>query len=135
MGMGSAPCSGYVLPATEENFKKLNISLGRFEKEYEDFKKSYPDDDFEGFLAELAAMYGPSEVILEAVPDQGLGAVITIELYRYDSDMGDRYDDLADGVYFVFYEDELYTKELTPVGEALKDKNLFPELQAWTMFG
>jgi hypothetical protein len=133
MGMGTAPCSGYVLPATKENFKKLNIALGQFKKEYNVFKEEYPNGHIEGFLEDLVGMYGQGEVIFEATPD--LGKAITIKLYRYNSDEGDRWDDLEDGVYFIFDEEELYTKKLTPIGKVLKKIGVLPEQQAWTTFG
>lgn len=134
MGMGTAPCSAYILPATKENFEKLNMDLGRYKKEYEEFKKNHPDD-LEVFFEELIIEHGNNEVVLEATPDEPLGAVISVELYRYNSEEGDRYDELEDGVYFIFYEEELYTRELTLVGEAMQRNDVFPELKYWTTYG
>lgn len=136
MATGQAPCSGYVLRATKENFEALNISLGIHEKDYEEYKKKDSDGEgIEGFLEDLAYNNGTGEVIFEATPDQALGAVIGIELYFYDADLGDRYDELEHGAYFLLAEEELYTRELSLVGEKLKHEGIFPELQHWTRHG
>jgi len=133
MGMGSAPCSGYVLEATEENFNQLNANFG----EYEDIRKKYqeenPDDDFDDFIDYLFHEF--DEPIFEACPNKPIGQVISIFLIRYESEVGDRYDDLSDGYYFAFDEEDLYSKTLSEAGQTLKDKGILPEYCRWTQFG
>jgi hypothetical protein len=143
MGMGSAPCSGYVLPANKDtlgNFRwdeKRLMELAKNHMEENDLPPSQWGEvnDFDDALCIIHDCSITLEI--EVATIVGLPTIIKAELFRYDRDeMGDRYDDLEDdGYYLIFDEDNLYERTLSRVGQALKAKGILPELKQWTTFG
>lgn len=140
MGMGTAPCAGYILPVTLENFNKLQIDISAEAKEYfgeEEWDRinnsGLDDDDYqehiENFFRDCDYTIGKEAIaIIE-------NEKFEIEIFYYDRDEGDRYDDLTTGFYFSFPEDVIFIKEKSPVGKALDALNLFPTFEQWTVFG
>jgi len=128
MSSGSAPCQGFVLEATIENFKKLNIYYMGLIRKYSpatiDIKK--------GFDIVLEVLANDQISIYAKVA----GKKIEIEVMKYDEDDGDMYDDLEHGRYYlVFEEDDLYDKVLTQAGTLLSKKGILPESKMWTHYG
>jgi hypothetical protein len=56
-------------------------------------------------------------------------------LFEYDRDYGERGDDLDDGYYFEFNENQLYEKKLTTAGELLEKEGSLPYEALWTAGG
>ena len=130
MGMGSAPCSGYVLEATEETFKKLGIIISDHQEDWDDYLKLNKDGDLEDWMKVMATEHTDYELTANIK-----GNTFSVYLFRYEAEMGDRYDDLTDGLYFAFNEEHLYKRSYTPAGQALADEELFPPHCLWTQFG
>jgi len=141
MGMGSAPCSAYILPADETTLEMLGCDT----KEIIQIAKNYMKEndlptsqwgkvyDFDDALCILADCNVPLKLTL--VPIVGKAREIEVEVYRYDAENGDRYDELEDGYYIIFDENDLYERKLTTVGKMLKSTKLLPEYKQWTNFG
>jgi len=136
MGMGTAPCHGFVLEATEETMKKLGWdfeTLKRYSiREYEADRLNSPTkEDLENFdtVMEFLALE------LDVINLHKDGKIFDAQIMRYNEDEGDRYDDLTTGIYLSFDESCLYEKKVTAVGEMLKNIDLLPKEQQWTNFG
>jgi len=130
MSSGTAPCCGYVLPATIENLERLKISLDDLRKEWESLGRPPNEDDID-FLWELWA---------EDREDIELKSNLTntptrIWLFGYDREDGDIYDGLKDGLYLSFSEASLYTRQYTGFGKILNKDRLFPDFELWTTYG
>jgi len=127
MSMGTAPCYGHLLPAgqivllgwSKEKLIQLCKDNGAGSENIEDF------DDAMNFLS--------SEQI--NIPIKINDATLNVEVMQYDRDNGDLYDDLEDGYYLMFDEDDLYERKLTKAGEILESHKWLPELKQWTNFG
>lgn len=126
MSSGTAPNCGYMLPATEENFKKLKISLDK----YYAYKEEDPEYELDDFLEECADT--PLPLLSYVINDP-----VEVFVYRYNRDDGDIYDDLEDEVcfYLTFDEGDLYTGQTTELGSVLKEMKMFPEFSLWTVYG
>jgi hypothetical protein len=136
MGMGTAPCHGFVLEATEEIMKTFGWTFEALKKHAkEEYSKSnlYPptEDDLEDFDAVVQFLALESH-ILDIHKD---GKTFDAQIMYYNREDGDRYDDLEDGIYLNFDENCLYEKKLTDIGELLKGIDLLPKEQQWTNFG
>ena len=123
MSSGTAPCCGYVLPATEENLKKLKISLDDLRKEWESLGRPPNEDDID-FLWELWTEEYREDIELKS---NLTDTPTPIWLFGYDREDGDIYDGLEDGLYLSFGETSLYTRQYTDFGEMLDINELFPE--------
>jgi len=131
MSSGTAPCCGYILPATEENLRKLKISLDDLRMEWTERGIEAPDENDIDFLWELWT---------EDREDIELKSNLTntptrIWLFGYDSEDGDVYDGIEDGLYLSFSEMLLYTRQYTSFGKKLNKDGLFPDFELWTTFG
>lgn len=135
MSCGSTPCSGYVIKATVENAQRLGVFQS---PEYITWDKEYECDGiFKGEVGELLV-----EFLEELVSGEircpgdsvGLSGSFSVYPFLYSSVDGDIYDELEDGWYFSLYEESIYTKEYTPLGQALNKRYLFPVYSRWTDF-
>lgn len=167
MSLGTAPCSGYVLEATEKNLAKLGYdakTLRKYLIEYcdcEDCKEI--KSVMEATENELPLLVGSLGSVSVGFLEQRLlgkemvediddllfhfvescihlgvtigGKEIEVGVYRYDPDNGDRYDELHDGYWLIFNEDDLYIRQESEILKALKQSDAEPELKAWTNFG
>jgi len=114
MSMGSIPNSGDVLEIEQmENIKELKNIL--------DIHLQHHNCDNYDDLYSMTGGY------LELNED--------IFIIKYDSDHGGPHDDLSDGLYILFNEDMLYTKQLTKFGKKLESQNMLPEFKHWETFG
>jgi len=109
MGNGYAPNFGYMLRLDEETIKKLGLELSLLDLTL--------DDAYDAVTIEL-----PS-------------GTITAGIYLYSRELGDRYDDLEDGVYLFFEEKDILTGQRSQLGKELEDKCAFPEFKGWVVQG
>jgi hypothetical protein len=140
MGMGHAPVRGFMIEATEENLEKLGYDFGSLKnfilnfdftsKEAEVRAKPEPED-----LEDFGSLMEYFGVELINMTLKFYGKTIDTRFMRYDTDNGSRYDDLVDGIYMGFDEDDLYERKLTPVGTRMKEMGSLPEVKLWTNFG
>jgi len=130
MGCGTAPCCGYVMPVTEENLKKLKISLDDLRAEYTEEWDNAPSVNDMDFIQELWDENQDMELVSNLLDEQ-----MIVWLFYYDRESGDRYDDLQDGFYLSFEETCLYFTQETNFGEALRKNDTFPKFLMWTEFG
>ena len=62
--------------------------------------------------------------------------IVEAVIYHYSEDDGDRYDDLTDGYYLIFDEDDLYSTKLSRTGKQFRKQfGKLPEFKNWTSFG
>jgi len=135
MGMGTAPCSGWII--SEENIAKI------VPKEWAAFQETVMkanenlDFDFDSFAQGDDSQEGNAEVqaalttLVSAfeqatITTQAVG--LELSCFHYDRENGDRYDELEDGVNWSV---EGMT-QLTPSGEKFKD---VIEQKGWTQYG
>ena len=133
MGMGMAPSSGHVI--SWDNIKKLcpvqsamleaaleaeDVSLDDYARDISDGNDLEVHESIDNCFAEL------QEAFAKATEVEGKGLNLTI--FYYDSENGDRYDDLADGANW----DVTGMTVLSPAGEKFKD---IVQFQQWTVFG
>ena len=125
MGMGSAPCHGFVRKADEKLLKFLGITkLMVLDKIEELGAGTDPLDPLEVITDLLQSGHGPELTIGDA------------RFFIYDGENGDRYDDLEDGqLYVIFDESDLWEKKPTAFLTRLKKAGLEPEECQWTNFG
>jgi hypothetical protein len=133
MYKNAAPCCGYVIKATEENCIKFGAGnkkeLIELANEHT-VKPCPPDITFESLLDFLYKMYGTIGLL---IPIGEINVGIIAELIYYSRSNGSIHDDLEDGYYFMFGESQLYKKELTETGKALKNMGKLPEFKQWTL--
>ena len=132
MGSGTCPHSGYVLPATLENFKTLKVLLGNYEADFKISEMTQATDELEEVIWEFFKAIEDSEA--EVYATIGNKRII-IRLFHYDHNNGDRYDDICEGYYLSFAESQLFISKLSKVGNALAKKDLLPDFQQWTVYG
>lgn len=167
MAQGSAPCSGYVLEATEKNLAKLGHTsetlrkyliehcdceeCAQIKKVMEMPEKKLPLligsllDVANGYLEqrlsgnkmvedieELIYHYHESSLSLKVTVD---GKEVEVGVYYYDSEDGDRYDELHENCWLIFNESDLYVKQESEVMKSLKESEVEPEYRLWTHFG
>lgn len=132
MGSGFGSCSGYTLEITKEVWEKFNFDLNNFgvkffgETEWETEKNNWDSIcDLLDFLADEQ-----EDITFNVNGKEGRAF-----FFKYDSENGDRYDDLSDGIYLAFYEDSLYTRTYTELGNELSKADLFPVFARWVEFG
>ena len=127
MGMGHAPASGYVI-AFDAFLNGLALDVTSFVHACLD---APPDgiEDYDEFIND--ELFDRFEIEFEVPGCTGLRAW----LFRYRSEDGDRYDDISDGIYVAFNNDDLYEKKLSRFGEYLTRKEIFPEHARWTVYG
>ena len=118
--------SGYVIKATEENFKKLNLSFDGLEKTFKEVQKEYPNENFEFCLEQLCC---EEDSELTSTIDE---KTFTIILFYYDSAHGNSCDDLEDGVYFFIQEHDLFERKETKFYKNLSKKGVVPTFCTWT---
>jgi hypothetical protein len=140
MGMGTAPCHGFLIEATEENLRKLGY-------DFDQLKKIISDFDFKSKAAEgrAAPEVGDLEDFDTLMDYLGMeltnmelkfyGKKIETQFFKYDRENGDRYDGIEDGIYMQFSEDDLYEKTLTSTGQRMEALGSLPEETQWTNFG
>ena len=129
MSMGTAPCSGYVLPINEENIKTLCTDEKTLIQLCHD---NGAGTENISSLEDALCFLSDEDVTVTLMAG---GVNVNASVIRYNRDNGDRYDDLEDGYYFIFSEDDLYNRSLSRVGNGLKQKGVLPELKQWTNFG
>ena len=142
MGMGTSPNCGYVLKVTRDVLVKFKVDINALARRYDIQENQFMINaeanvvDW-GQLIEalLTAMRNDGDDLLELRIGSTGQTRIQAQVYFYDSDDGDRYDDLDNGYYLCFDEDLLYTKKLTELGHKLKRMQVLPEFQMWTNFG
>lgn len=127
--MGTAPCHGHVVEATRENLAKMGYDEELLIKAALDNGAGSEDiEDFDDALNFLGTEYITLELAVA-------GKKAYAEVFRYDQNNGDRYDNLEDGCYLIFDEDDLYEKKTTPLAESLKCLGAMPQEKQWTNFG
>lgn len=116
MGMGCYANYGYVIQLTKELQEKFRLT----DEELED----YHDEP------------GYEEIVLGKIT-KGMGIPEnSIDLILYDRENGDRYDDLEDGYYIMFYEDVLFEKKTTEnYRKIMESTGSEPKLSQWVGFG
>lgn len=65
----------------------------------------------------------------------GTDLPVMVTVYRYNRDDGSHYDEMEDGFYLTFVEDQLYLRQLGPIGQALERRNVLPEFKVWSQYG
>lgn len=127
MGMDLAPASGYILEVTERILPKLQLFL----REYETLIGEFEVDGESAFesIVRLFNSYPPIEVEI-TIKDMTMTPVMMF----YTNDDGGAHDDLSDGLYLLFEEEDLFIKELTYPGMILSDTGLFPKYKRWTVY-
>jgi hypothetical protein len=131
MGMGSAPCHGFVRKADKKLLKFFGITKDTIKAEIEELGAGTDPElnPLEAITDLLQSGHGP-ELALKT------GDGKEVRFFLYDGENGDRYDDLEDGqLYAIFSEDELWTKTPTAFLTKLKKAGLEPEECQWTNFG
>lgn len=132
MGMGSAPVHGYViqwdaikklcpvqaamLEAVLEHDESDLDSLARDIQQQEDI-----NDETNAALDQLLDAF-------KKVTSVGESSALELELSYYDSDSGDRYDDVSEGAVWLVHG----MTQLSPAGE--KFQNIVEE-SMWTVYG
>ena len=142
MSSGSAPNWGWVLEATHENFLKLHCHIS------DEQIAEYLADENEGAIKEARRMIErEADWCLDILAslaerlDQQItctvgewSEVVSVDIFRYSSNLGDVYDQLEDGkVYFIFGHNDLFVS--TPLMGELQRLNLAPEEKGWTNYG
>ena len=132
MSSGTAPCGGYVLEVSVENFTLFGLDKSQefieYLEEYGIEAENVGLSDIEIFLDEC------NTIRASIVGTNGLVCFSVTPTY-YNSEDGGPYDELEDGWYFVFEENDLYKRKLSQLGEALTDKDCMPWDATWTTFG
>lgn len=128
MGMDLAPASGYVLEVTSRNLSKLRLDLGEYDSLLGEFRVK-GETRFQA-ISRLFNTYPAIEVAV-TLGDHTSNPIMMF----YTSDDGGSYDDLSDGLYLVFDEEDIFIKELTCIGSLLKENGVFPEYRRWTIYG
>lgn len=128
MGMDLAPVSGYILELTEENFQQLEIDLGEYTSLIEEFEV-----EGESRLETLCRLFNAYPSIETQVAVMGVTCTPTMMFYTKDD--GGLYDDLSDGLYLLFEENDLFINTLTHLGTILEEKGMLPQYKRWTHFG
>ena len=58
---------------------------------------------------------------------------ILVILFRYEEELTGKHEEIEDGFYFLFDENNLYERKLSPIGQSLKNEgDLFPQYERWT---
>ena len=139
MGMGSAPCSGYVKKVTPELLKFLGITKLMVTDRIEELGAGTdPLDPIEAITDLIQSGHGP-EIAFKTRDEYTSADSVPqgeeVRFFYYDSENGDRYDDLEDGLYAYFDEDSLWERSPTDFLTRLKGGGFEPEKSSWTNFG
>jgi hypothetical protein len=115
MGMGYAPNYAYAIEMTPEMMEKFNITMDELNNYY---------DNNEPVLDKISKAIG--------IPPLGF------DVFLYNRDDGDRYDDMIDGHYYILFEEEILyepretTEEYEKIIEVTGE---YPRLTQWVSFG
>ena len=143
MTTGTAPCWGWVLPATRKNFATLSAAFSKesatelikylkLDVPEEQLNKALCEDG-ELFLSALDWLVEGQERLTIRVEVGGHTYTAEVSVWHYDADNGDVYDDLESGeYYFIFDHKDLFAP--APLAKALKTRKLMPEEKGWTNF-
>ncbi len=124
MGMGTAPCCGYILKATEENCKAVGLTYSTFDEDLQEHISE--GGDYMSFLWDcsyedvyFATRFSDKECV---------------SFYIHGD--GDRYDGLEDGEgYLLFSDDALFVTTPMPLMNALRVNKIEPQFELWTQYG
>ena len=137
MASGSAPAQAYVIDLKEvtvfhDRFIALYLeddhtSVGEV-KAFKSGDEKYRATVIEKFLKEFVDDMEPLKINIAGVD-------YMVEVIDYNSENGDIYDDLTDGLYLLFSDGELFKKTDTELMHQLRRMNAAPKHQQWTVFG
>jgi len=130
MGSGYSANSSYTLPVNKETIEKL-ASFGLIEflkSNFQDVPNSF--DKIPNFIEEL---YFHDDVSF--LPIHYQNKEIKLELYYYDSNEGEVYDDLKHGLNFIFDFNDLFIKSPLDIFIELQKLDIKPEISNWVSFG
>ena len=144
MGMGTAPCHGYVRKADEKLLEFLGITKATVKAMIEELGAGTDPElnPIEAITDLIQSGHGPEITFrvkdeytsADSVLQKGSGK--EVGFFLYDGENGDRYDDLEDGqLYVIFDEDILWEKKPTAFLTELKEAGLEPGFYRWTTFG
>jgi hypothetical protein len=130
MSMGTAACSGYVRKVDSKLLKVLGIHK-------KDLLIAAENAGCPTAMSKEKQGLTLIESILCCTPAIDLQTIlgVTVSIFRYNRDEGDIYDELKEGIYASFSEDDLFVKKPTKVMTTLKSLKCDPELSSWTTFG
>jgi hypothetical protein len=138
MSSGSVANTGYILKITEETYAKLNLAhTPKFINYCAEKDKCLDYAAFLQFCEWLLLFTDVSEAINIHIINEiyHLHEEIQVIIFEYHADDGEPYDDLEDGKFYLrFYEDDLYYKELSNIGNYLKYIKCFPDFHTWCRF-
>ena len=127
MGMGSCPNHGFSISI--DNLRKLcPDELAELETQLEK-EEGISLDDFALSVCIDCTPTDKASIAYEKLQDAFKAKTnLELEIYYYNEDDGDRYDDMESGVNFLVHG----VKDYTPAGLALKD---MIEEKLWTVYG
>lgn len=125
MGMGTSPCSGWVIGYSD--LKKIcpkEVDLVEGDEEFEDWGEVSRAFEFDELPDSI------KKSVEDLVGKFGINTNLTLSLGFYNEDDGDRYDQVDSHEGCVFFVDGMVA--LTPAGEKFKE---VVRERLWTQYG
>ena len=137
MASGPAPVQAYVIDLKEVTVFNDRLAVMYLKDQHTSVAevKAFKSGDekfratvIENFLKEFADEMEPLKINIAGVD-------YMVEIIYYNSEAGGVYDDLSDGLYLVFGDDELFNRTDTKLMHQLRRMNAAPKHQQWTVWG
>ncbi len=139
MSIDAYACSGLVLRVTAETIDALCLTpksvidavLETYDHLNEEGLEIWQSKSVEEIFEE---MYN-DDLRTISIPVPGTQLKVTVNVYSHFDGDSSSCDEMEDGYYLFFLEEQLYMKQLGPIGQALEHRNVLPEFKAWVQYG
>ena len=126
--------SAWCVPVNEDSLRTLGITAkflieDHLELEGED-KEEWSKKSIMEILSDIS---NNGEGIMKVSVADG---TFTVEVFNYDAANGSMYDSFPEeGLYFLFFKDDLFYNNKKPLHEYLSSQNVNPEYYRWVSYG